>query len=117
MQFNWNYLFWSEEHPLIQRSFLYTLYLLDRFGSVWRPSSFYEDAFLRAFPRVLEESPPSPYKSPEEQIRWAYSNSALRNFARLAGLAQLEFIGDRQFPVSFRLRKTPLLIQALTFHV
>ena len=117
MRFNWNYLSWWEEHPLIQGSFLYTLYLLDRYGSVWRPSSFYEDGFLRAFSRALETFPAPAFERPEIHIRRAYRDMALRNFAQLAGLAELEYTGDDPFQREFRLRKCPLLNQALTFHV
>ncbi len=117
MRFNWNYLFQREEHPLIQGSFLFTLYLLDRYGSVWRPSGFYEEAFLRAFPRVVEDTPPSFYERPEDKVRWAYQNMALHDFVRLAGFAELEYTDDGPFRAAFRLRKRPLLNQALTFHV
>ncbi len=30
----------------MQSAFLFTLYLLTRYGDTWRPRGFYEDAFL-----------------------------------------------------------------------
>ncbi|MEK7374334.1 MAG: SEC-C domain-containing protein, partial [Thermodesulfobacteriota bacterium] len=50
--FNWAYRDGYTDLGFIQRSFLFTLYLLNRHGGEWLPEVFYEDAFLRAFPRV-----------------------------------------------------------------
>ncbi len=59
--YNWGH---RDRHPdfhIIQRSFLYSLYLLQRYGAQKRESKFYEEAFLRAFPAVLKEAPSKYY--------------------------------------------------------
>ncbi|MDD3927800.1 MAG: hypothetical protein PHT33_14200 [bacterium] len=48
-KFNWDYLDWYPELFFMQQSFLYTLYLLHKFGGEWRANAFYEDALLKAF--------------------------------------------------------------------
>jgi len=48
--FNWAYRDGFPDLGFTQRSFLYTLYLLNVYGGEWLPEVFYEDAFIRAFP-------------------------------------------------------------------
>jgi hypothetical protein len=45
--FNWAYRDGFPDLGFIQRSFLFTLYLLNLYGGEWLPEVFYEDAFLR----------------------------------------------------------------------
>jgi len=40
------------------QSFLFSLYLLARYGGEWRSSIFHEDNFLRAFPNLLSQVQP-----------------------------------------------------------
>ena len=61
------------ELRFMQSAFLFTLYLLTRYGDAWRPQVFYEDAFLVAFPRLLDEVPPSQVISPDETVRCGYT--------------------------------------------
>jgi hypothetical protein len=73
-RYNWAYRGGLREIPLIQHSFLFTLYLFKRHGTEWQSSRFYEDWFLRAFPAVLQEfSPIGEYYSPEQILRSSYS--------------------------------------------
>jgi hypothetical protein len=64
-QFNWAYRDGYPELRFIQSAFLFTLYLLMRYGDISRSQVFYEDAFLRAFPMLLDEVPPSQAFSPD----------------------------------------------------
>jgi hypothetical protein len=66
-QFNWAYRDGYPELRFMQSAFLFTLYLLTQYGDAWRPQVFYEDAFLGAFPRLLDEVPPSQVISPMGQ--------------------------------------------------
>ena len=54
-EYNWGYRDRYEDFSIIQQSFLFTLYLLQRFGAEWQTSAFYADNFLRAFPAVYQE--------------------------------------------------------------
>jgi hypothetical protein len=44
-KFNWAYTYGYQEIHFIQRSFLFTLFLLKKYGDKLRPQSFYEDIF------------------------------------------------------------------------
>jgi hypothetical protein len=72
-QFNWGYRDRYHELRFIQSAFLFTLYLLKRYGDNWRPHEFYEDSFLHAFPVVLNEVTPNPVYNPEEEVRNCYT--------------------------------------------
>ncbi|MEN6520495.1 MAG: SEC-C metal-binding domain-containing protein [Armatimonadota bacterium] len=115
-QFNWGYRDGYPEIDLIQHSFLFTLYLLQLYGNKWRPNDFYEDAFLDAFPVVMREVPQLSYSTPEETVRNCYSSRCLRGFAQFLGLIEIESESDDLFERKFKLRKLPLLDQAVIFH-
>jgi len=77
-KFNWGYRDRYPEAGIVQNSFLYTLFLLARFGNVQRPQQFYENKFLDAFPMALEMSPATLYSTAEEEAgctRLRVSNS------------------------------------------
>jgi hypothetical protein len=114
-ELNWAYLDGDVEIDFIQRSFLFTLHLLHRHGGEWRPSKFYEDAFLRAFPVVLREIPTLSYSTPEETVRSCYSWRCLRRFAEFMGLVEIEQQSAGRFARDFTLRKTSLLDEAVVF--
>ncbi len=113
--FNWSYWDRYPELPFIQQSFLFTLYLLRCYGDQWRPSTFYEDAFLKAFPKLLQEVEPLPYSSPEQTVRRCYSWRCLERFAGFLSLIEVERESNRLLDRSFRLRSTPLLKAAVEF--
>jgi hypothetical protein len=100
-QFNWAYRF--------------TLYLLTRYGDTWRPQVFYEDAFLGAFPMLLDEVPPSQVFSPEETVRRAYTWRSLVHFAGFLGLATVEPASDGPLCHEYRVKSLPLLGQFVQF--
>jgi hypothetical protein len=115
--FNWGYWDRYPELPFIQQSFLFTLYLLRCYGDEWRPSTFYEDAFLKAFPKLLQEVEPLPYSSPEQTLRRCYSWRGLERFAGFLSLIEVERESNRLLDRSFRLKSTPLLKAAVRFKV
>ncbi len=48
---NWSYFYWSEfNYYIIPQGFLFSLYLLHKFGDTYRDRDFYSDKFLQAFP-------------------------------------------------------------------
>src|SRR3972149_7477659 len=71
--FNWGYRDGFTDLGLIQRSFLFTLYLLDLHGGEWLPEVYYEHAFLRAFPMVFIFLQPNSYTIPEKTVRKCYT--------------------------------------------
>ncbi|MDF1554062.1 MAG: SEC-C metal-binding domain-containing protein [Deferrisomatales bacterium] len=117
-RFNWWYGTRFPEVPFLQQSFLFSLYLLTRLGEDWNPTTRYEDAFLQAFPQVLDEVPASPYRTPEKEFRSAYNHIVLHNFSRRLGLAEVEPVGEQRILASeHRVRRRPLLQQVIRFHM
>ena len=115
--FNWGYRDGFTDLGLIQRSFLFTLYLLDLHGGEWLPEVFYEDAFLRAFPGVLSEVAPTPYSTPEKTVRSCYTWRVLVNFAAFLGLAEVEPTAEGRHDRHCRVKKRPLLAETVRFHI
>lgn len=116
-KFNWGYWDYYPDYYFIQYSFLFTLYLLNRCGDASRDNSFYEDYFLRAFPRVLNEVEPSPVFTPEEEMGTCYTLRALVHFARFLGLAAVEPVTRKLFCRDYRVKKLPLLQETVQFHI
>lgn len=116
-RFNWGYRDGYPDLYLIQDSFLFTLYLLGRHGEDWRSNTFYEDAFLRAFPLVLDEVPPEHYSTPEDTVRRCYSWRCLEQSAAFLGLVEIRQEPGRMLDPIFELRKLPLLDEAVIFKI
>ena len=117
-RYNWAYRGGLREISLIQKSFLFTLYLLKKHGTEWQTSRFYDDWFLRAFPAVLQEvSPLGDYYSPEQILRNCYSPRCLESFAAFLGLAEIQRDSDKTYNGDFRLRRLPFLDHVVQFHL
>ena len=114
-EFNWAYRDGYPELRFMQSAFLFTLYLLTRYGDTWRPQAFYEDAFLGAFPMLLDEVPPSQVFSPDETVRSAYTWRSLVHFAGFLGLATVESASDEFLCREYRVKAQPLLDQFVQF--
>ena len=117
-EFNWGYWDQCQEIYFIQRSFLFSLYLLSRYGDDWRPSGFYEDNFLQAFPLVLDEAEDHPVFSPEQEVRMAYTLRTLEHFIGFLGLATVEQEeGAKPYLFDYRVKKLPLLDMAIRWRI
>ena len=116
-QVNWAYRDGYPELRLMQSAFLSTLYLLTRYGDTWRPQVFYEDAFLRSFPMLLDEVPPSQVFSPDESVRNCYTWRSLVHFAGFLGLATVESASDELLCREYRVKALPLLGQIVQFQL
>lgn len=117
-EFNWAYWDRYPEIPFMQQSFLFTLYLLRQFGADLQFSDIYQDAFLNAFPMLVDEIDPLPYTTAEEEIRNCYRLRALERFLQFMGLAQLlKKPEEGIFSRTFQIRKLPLMDQVVRFNV
>jgi hypothetical protein len=115
---NWAYRDNYPDLDLIQYSFAYTLFLLTRFGATMRSNGEYESWFLRAFPQLLEEVDADwSYRTEGELVADCYTLRALVRFAKFLGLAQVEPVSDSIFEREYRVRKLPLLDQAVRFNL
>ena len=116
--FDWAWNDKFAELKVIKESFIYTLFLLERFGDKWRPGSFYENAFLKAFPLAVKEIAKPVFDDPKEEVRKAYSERALELFLPHFGLAELKRNrGKDGEDLSFEIKKTPLLSEVVHFSI
>jgi len=114
-KFNWAYRDGFQEILFIQRSFLFTLYLLHKYGSSWRPATFYSDNFLRAFPMILQEIERKPFEEPEDTLQRCYILRTLQRFAAFFGLAELEQTSEGPINREYRVRVAPLFEETVHF--
>jgi len=114
-RFNWSYRDRYPELRFIQTAFLFTLYLLMRYGDTWRPNEFYEDSFLRAFPMLLDELPQHQVFTPEEEVRHCYTWRTLVHFVGFFGLAAVEPVSEKRFCQEYRVKGLPLLYASMQF--
>lgn len=108
-KFNWAYRDGYGEIYFIQQSFLFTLYMLSKYGEIWRPATFYSENFLRAFPMVLQEIDPKPYQTKEVTLTNVYFLRVLKRFADFFGLADVEEVSKDPLNRDSRIRSTDLL--------
>lgn len=117
-KFNWGYWDGYPENHFYQGSFLFTLYLLYLYGSQELPNSFYEDAFIEAFPMILDDFEETDYSTPDESVRRCYTLRALEGFSSLFGLINLianepeKIIGR-----SYTITTTPLFNEVVRFKI
>ena len=117
-KYNWAYQDNYGEIPFIQQSFLFSLYLLNRYGNDWQTNTFYEDCFLRAFPNLLPQVQPfGSYYSPEKVLRNSYSIRCLEHFAQFMGLAETERPAHDRYTEGFKVRKLATLEQVVQLHL
>lgn len=114
-KFNWAYRDGFQEILFIQQFFLFTLYLLHKYGSSWRPATFYSDNFLRAFPMILQEIERKPFEAPEDTFQRCYILRTLQRFAGFFGLAELEQASEGPINREYRVRVTSLLEETVHF--
>ncbi len=114
-KFNWGYRDGYPEAEIVQLSFLYTLFLLLKYGDVQRSQKFYEDKFLTAFPMALEMFPEPSYSSAEEEARHCYFLRSLDRFANFFGLAELKPESQELFRRSYVIEKSALLDRFVAF--
>ena len=116
-KFNWGY---SDRYPdlmMIQESFLFSLFLLHRYGDESRCESFYADKFLQAFPSVVDEIREPLYGSKADEIMRCYAVRSMKRFAHLFGLIELDNDSTVHILRDSQIKKSPLLDQLVSFHV
>lgn len=104
------------ELQIVHQSFAFTLYLLDRHGGDWRPSRFYGDAFVRAFPQALHEIRENPWSSPKSTVRNCYCLRTLNKFVDFLGLADVQPLSADTLEREHRVRQRPLLPEMVRFY-
>ena len=112
---NWGYDDGYPEVPMLQHSFLFTLHLLGQFGDTWRPTTFYAEAVLRAFPPLIVDFADDRFFTPEEQFHHAYALRTLTRFAAPFGLVEFAPTDADDFKSPRQVRRRPLLQKVVQF--
>ncbi len=114
-EFNWAYRDGHEELRIVQTSFLFTLYILKKYGDIYREPAFYEGLFVKAFPMSLKEITESIYSSPERDVSRCYSLRSFVRFAWFLGFADFNYSGRKFFLKKYDLKKTAFLDDFIKF--
>jgi len=112
---NWAYDDGFPDAPMLQHSFLFTLHLLQQFGDEWRPTTFYADAVLRAFPPLILDFVDNRFYSAEETFHYAHTIRTLTRFAAAFGLIEFERFDPDDVMLPRQVRRLPLLAEVVRF--
>jgi len=114
--FNWAYRDRCEELRIVQTTFLFTLFILKKYGDIFRESAFYEKLFIKAFPMSLNEVPQRDYSSPVKDVSSCYLMRSLERFAWFFGFADFNISGRKFFREAHQIKKTSFLDEFIKFH-
>ncbi|MCC5885602.1 MAG: SEC-C domain-containing protein [Gammaproteobacteria bacterium] len=112
---NWGYDDGMPEVPMLQHSFLFTLHLFGQLGDTWRPTTFYADALLRAFPPLILDFVDDRFFTAEEKFYRAYALRTLTRFAAPFGLIEFAPQDADDFRSPRQVRRRPLLEEVVQF--
>ena len=90
---------------------------MHRHGDTEHDARFYEDAFLRAFPMLLDQLTPHPFFDSESRLRQCYTLRTLERFAAFFGVIQLTCTRTDPAGFAYQITKTPLLDEVVHFHL
>lgn len=108
-RYNWGYLDGYPELPEFQQGWGYLLWLVLQYGGEERPTSFYADKLLRAWPFLIEGLEADPWETPERMFAHIFE---LRGFQRwLAWLGFVRLARERRPDAEIMVRASPLLHQ------
>jgi len=116
-ELNWAYVAGMDDARGIQTTAPFLLWLLHRHGQQWRPSGFYEEAQLRAFPVLLNEVAPTPYSTAEDDVKQLIALRPLQLFDWLGLIERrsLRRIPEPPFGMQFDVKATPLLEELISW--
>ena len=89
------------ESWFIQAGFGFSIFLVQMYGNKYRPTDFYSDKFVNAFPKALDDFKDTEYRTGKRAYQNAYS---LRTFTRFLKRFNLIDMSDNQ-----TIRKRPLI--------
>ena len=115
-KFNWGYRDSFEEAQFIQQSFLFTLYLLHKYGNTEQSEDFYSDKFITAFPMVPDMFPQTSYSTSEDDASRCYLNRVIDRFAHFFGFVALRNCSEKPYTRDYLVKKTPLLDSFICFN-
>lgn len=90
LQYNWGYHDRYGDFPIGQFGFGFTFYMLKKFGNEKHPKSFYAEKYIRAFPKMLDQVPESPFSTKEQTLSRCYSVRTFERFLEWFGMVTIE---------------------------
>ncbi len=114
-QFNWAYSSYDEAYKFIQQSVGFSLYMLAKYGNVWRDQQWYSKQFIQAFPAILLEIGDD-YLPAEVLVDNAYQNWVFRHFANFFGLIETKTIPSEGYSEDIQLKTTDLCKQLVALY-
>ncbi len=117
LKFNWGYGDGYPECLIVQQGFAFSLYLLFRYGNTKKPQSFYEDAFLQAFPAALDDPEfiDDELVDSERSFRGCYTFRTMERFAEFFGLVNIKLDKSEPYSYDVEITKQPLLDEIVEF--
>ncbi len=116
-KYNWGYMDGYPEYAIIQQSWAFSCFMLQRDGHVEQPAELYAARFLQAFPLVMQEARDSPWRSPEDDVKNCYYVRTIARFMAFLGLVELRQPSPTGLRKSALVSRRPLLMQLMEFHI
>ena len=88
--FNWAYFDYYEDHPVGQMGFLFSVFLVSKYGNQKGNANFYAEKYLNAFPRIIDEIEPRPYSDVIDVFNSSYALRTFDRFMKYLGLVEVE---------------------------
>ncbi len=108
-KFNWAYNDRCPDLHIVQESFLFTLYLLTKYGGTFRPVSFYEALFLTAFPNEIRDLLEDSFNTREDILKRCFSLRAISRFGHFFGFVEINDPENARWIGKLSVKKTPFL--------
>lgn len=117
-KYNWGYMDGYPEFRIIQQSWAFSCFMLQRDGNTEQAAELYADRFVQAFPATAHEAVDTTWRTAEDYVRHCYVTRVIIRFMAYMGLADV-----RGEPAAVGLSRAqlvtrrPLLGQLLDFQV
>ncbi len=109
--FDWSFTDGRPHSPIIQASFPFSIFLLQRYGAEERRPEFYIKKIVRAFPDALRDFYKDSHFTPADYFRSCYRTRVIERFLRRFGMIEIEGWdkNNRGWTSDYLLKKTPLI--------
>ena len=116
-QFNWAYFDGYPDYHSVQQGWMFSLYLLDCYGSTQRATNFYARLFVDAFPHDLDD-PDIGDPDTVDSLKRCFILRTIARWAEPLGLCRMEIRELKtQYGYEERVTATPLLRELVTLNL
>lgn len=102
---NWGYNSHFPEVTFFRESFAFTLYLLYKYGDVSRPTDFYADNVIEAFPVLFHGVPENEIALQRSALNGSYVSQVIYTFGEISGILRADHRFDKNGVVALPLLK------------